>query len=159
MRMPPLRRRPEDIPLLVRRLLDGKVASVAELQGGNLRKLMAYSWPGNIRELRNVLDRACALAQAPGQAPPAFEELVFNLGGGESEPVSLGISYPGVTRPMRFKEAKELLLGQFERAYVEALMVRHGGNVSRAAEAAGLSRKHLYELLRRVRGQQEEEGS
>jgi hypothetical protein len=48
-----------------------------------------------------------------------------------------------------FKDAKEQLIDAFARTYVAALLERHGGNVSRAARAAGLSRKHLYELLRR----------
>jgi DNA-binding NtrC family response regulator len=51
---------------------------------------------------------------------------------------------------MPFKAAKEQLLASFERAYLEALLPRHGGVVSRAAEAAGLSRKHLHDLIRRL---------
>jgi DNA-binding NtrC family response regulator len=144
-RIPPLRQRPEDIPALVAKLLAGKVHG--PYTGENLAKLMAYSWPGNVRELRNVLARAVALADSP-----AFEALAFNLGPGvepgASTPSMLGFELPGVSRPMPFKEAKAQLVGTFERAYVSALLERHDNNIQQAAAAAGLSRKHLYNLMR-----------
>jgi DNA-binding NtrC family response regulator len=147
-RMPPLRQRPGDVPPLVAHLLDGVVSAEEEIGGDNLDRLLAYSWPGNVRELRNALERAVALANRPGQ-PPRFSDLVFNLGPMPDEPLTLGPSYPGVESPMPYKEAKAQLLASFERAYIEALLPRHGGNVSRAAAAAGLSRKHLYDLIGR----------
>jgi DNA-binding NtrC family response regulator len=102
-----------------------------------------------VRELRNTLQRAVTLAKtAVGFAP--FAKLVFNLGAGGQQPSTLGVEFPGVSSPMPYKQAKALLLLHFERAYVASLMERHDGNVQRAAEAADLSRKHLYELLRRV---------
>jgi DNA-binding NtrC family response regulator len=58
---------------------------------------------------------------------------------------------------MPFKEAKAQLLESFERAYLAALLERHPSNVLRAAEAAGLSRKHLYDLMKRVDGRSPEE--
>ena len=113
---------------------------------------MRYSWPGNVRELRNTLARAVTLGQAPGKPPVRFGQLVFNLGPACSAPLTIGAEYPGVSSAVPFKEAKAQLLFGFERAYVDALMKRHRDNVQKAAEAAGLSRKHLYELLRRVQG-------
>jgi DNA-binding NtrC family response regulator len=150
MRLPPLRHRPDDIPLLVAKLLEGRIDPVEPPDGENLQRLMAYAWPGNVRELRNVLTRAAALAARQPGVPPRFSELVFNLGPAASSPASFGPSFPGVTSPVPYKVAKEQLLASFERAYVEALLARHGGNMSKAAEAAGLSRKHLYELVRRA---------
>jgi DNA-binding NtrC family response regulator len=142
-RIPPLRQRPEDIPILIERLLDGKLPPGGTISGENLTRLMAYSWPGNVRELRNVLARAIALA-GPN---PTFERLVFNLGPAAETPATIGTEYPGITRHLPFKEAKAQLLASFERAYVSALLERHQGNVRRAAEAAGLSRKHVYTLM------------
>lgn len=150
-RLPPLRQRPEDIPLLVAKLLEGKIAKAdaSPFRGENMKKLLAYGWPGNVRELRNTLARAVALAPKNAQ----FGDLVFNLGPAASAPSTIGAEFPGVSAPVPYKEAKEQLLLGFHRAYVSALLDRHKGNVRAAAEAAGLSKKHLYELIRRVEGE------
>jgi DNA-binding NtrC family response regulator len=150
LRMPPLRQRPEDIAGLARRLLDGKIPAGDKVGGKNLADLVGYAWPGNVRELRNVLDRAVALAGRPGGPPPRFADLVLNLGPAGTTPATIGMNFPGVDAPIPFKEAKAQLLDSFERAYVEALLARANGQVSQAAALAGLSRKHLYELMRRT---------
>ena len=149
-RIPPLRLRPEDVPGLVARLLDGKLAPGDTIGGDNLRKLVGYGWPGNVRELRNVLTRAVALAQAPGKPPAPFTSLVFNLGPAATRPVTIGTEFPGVSSPLSYREAKEQLMLDFHRAYVGALLERHKGNVQRAAAAAGLSRNHLYQLMKKI---------
>jgi DNA-binding NtrC family response regulator len=110
---------------------------------------VAYTWPGNVRELRNTLVRAVALATPP----VTFERLVFNLGPAPEQPSTIGMSFPGLSPPLPYKEAKGQLLASFERAYLESLLERHRGNVTQAAAAAGLSRKHLHELIRRVNGE------
>jgi len=143
-RIPPLRQRPEDIPGLVTKLLSGS-GIAGPIGGDNLTRLMAYSWPGNVRELRNVLTRAVALAPAP-----RFDALALNLGPSASGPATIGVDFPGVARPLPFKEAKAQLLASFERAYVSALLERHPGNLQQAASAAGLSRKHLYNLMKAI---------
>jgi DNA-binding NtrC family response regulator len=149
-RMPPLRHRPEDIPGLVARLLDGKLPEGDRIEGTNLRKLVAYAWPGNVRELRNVLARAVTLGQEPGKPPPSFDQLVFNLGPASQSPLTLGAELPGVSSRVPYKEAKDQLLQSFDELYVATLLDRHHGHVTNAAAAAGLSRKHLYELMRKV---------
>ncbi|MEZ4442630.1 MAG: sigma 54-interacting transcriptional regulator [Polyangiaceae bacterium] len=151
-RMPPLRHRPEDIAGLTRRLLGDKLVGGDTVEGDNLRKLMSYAWPGNVRELRNVLDRAMALAPT---RPARFADLAINLGA--SEPLTIGATFPGVANAIPYKDAKAQLLAAFDRAYVEALMDRHRGNVSRAAEAADLSRRALYDLIKRTTGEDAEE--
>jgi DNA-binding NtrC family response regulator len=147
-RLPPLRQRPDDIPSLVTALTEGKIEGA--VGGDNLARLMAYSWPGNVRELRNVITRALTLAPtAPGRLP-RFEDLAINLGPAPSGPAMLGVDFPGVARPMPFKEAKAQLVASFERAYVSALLERHPNNIQQAAAAAGLSRKHLYNLMKAI---------
>ena len=91
-----------------------------------------------------------SLARQPGGPPASFESLVLNLGPASHAPATIGFEFPGVASPLEYKEARAQLLESFERAYVAALMSRHQGSVQRAAEAAGLSRKHLYELLRKI---------
>jgi DNA-binding NtrC family response regulator len=147
-RIPPLRQRPEDIPGLVAAMLTGKIDGTAS--GDNLTRLMAYSWPGNVRELRNVLTRAVALAQVPGRPSPRFDDLAFNLGPAATGATTIGGDFPGVAVFAPFKEAKAQLLASFERAYVSKLLERHGNNVQQAAAAAGLSRKHLYNLMKAI---------
>jgi len=146
-RMPPLRERPEDVPGLVERLLGGRCASSEPIAGPNLHQLMSFDWPGNVRELRNVVERALALAPR-GAGAPRFSQLIFNLGRPKT-PSSTPSTLPGLDPLLPYKEAKEKLLERFDCAYLEALMAAHGQNISGAARVAGLSRKHLYELLHR----------
>jgi two-component system, NtrC family, response regulator len=153
-RMPPLRHRPEDISGLVSKLLADKLLPGDEVGGDNLDKLMSYAWPGNVRELRNVLDRAVALAPT---SPANFADLVFNVGANGPSPLTIGPTFPGVAQALPYKEAKAQLLSSFDRTYVEALLERHDDNISRAAEAAGLSRRALYDLIKRTTGDSREE--
>jgi len=152
LRVPPLRDRPEDIPLLVSHFLGEKASFDDEPSRVNLERLMAYTWPGNVRELRNSLSRAVALHRKPEGETRRFPYLLFNLGPPTDSPHTIGQSFPGVVVPLEYKEAKAKLLEMFDHAYVEAVLARHEGNVTRAAEAAGLSRKHLYALMRRSTG-------
>jgi DNA-binding NtrC family response regulator len=155
--LPALRARLEDIAPIAERLIGEQLQPGGAVGGVNLQRLMSYSWPGNVRELRNVLLRALALAppaKAGSDPRPAFDQLVFNVAADAQTPATFGYSFPGVESPLPYKEAKLQLLSQFEDEYVQALMRRHSGNVTLAAKEAGLSRKHVYELLRRVDGHQ-----
>ena len=149
-RMPPLRQRPEDIPGLVERLLHDRLPPRDKITGKNLRKLVGYGWPGNVRELRNVLTRATTLSQVPGKPPSSFDKLVFNLGPASSTPLTIGAEFPGVSSNVPYKEAKEQVVQTFDELYISSLIDRHHGHITKAAAAAGLSRKHLYELMRKV---------
>ena len=86
------------------------------------------------------------------------DELVFNLASDSSSPTSLGYGFPGVDAPLPYKDAKQRLMAQFDDEYVQALMRRHGGNITQAAKAANLSRKHVYALLRRIELDGEDDG-
>jgi transcriptional regulator with GAF, ATPase, and Fis domain len=151
-RLPPLRHRPEDIPMLVSKLLEDELPEGDVIAGDNLARLTSYGWPGNVRELRNVLTRAVSLGNVPGKPVVPFSELVFNLGPAPEAPHTIGVTYPGVASPLPFKQAREQLMTSFERAYVEAVLERHGGNVTKAAKAAGVSRKYFYEIMQRSIG-------
>lgn len=147
--LPPLRKRPEDIPMLVHHILKDRIADESAIEGAPLNKLLAYSWEGNVRELRNMLMRASALAQKPGAGLPKFSELIFNFAGGEVQPAASATTFPGVDGPMLYKEARNSLLLEFERAYIKALLARSGGNLTQASQEAGVSRKYLYEIMKR----------
>ncbi|MGF1509006.1 MAG: sigma 54-interacting transcriptional regulator [Myxococcota bacterium] len=133
--LPALRERLDDLPLLIQHFgrSHGVELSVAQ---ADLQKLRAHAWPGNIRELKNLVDRACALG--------ADQALSSFLDDDDSPATMFAAATEG-----DFKENKAEVVAAFERRYLQELMSRNRGNLSRAAREAGLDRKHLRELLRR----------
>ena len=138
--LPPLRDRLEDLPHLVATFYARRGAKPGPIAGDNLDKLRRHAWPGNVRELRNVLERAWALS-SPGTG---FAGLRLWLDPGAAQQASSG---EVVDTSLPFKEAKERWTDQFERRYVSLIWERAAGNVTHAAEQAGLSRRHFRELL------------
>jgi DNA-binding NtrC family response regulator len=138
----------EDIPLLVRRLLKtiGNNAIVVE-EGRGLDRLRRHPWMGNVRELRNVLERGLLLA-APGAT--GIDQLPLRL-----NPSMAGNraarATPRIDLRLPYKEAKEVALGLFEEEYLRGALARNGANLSRTARDVGLTRHHLRKLLRRHR--------
>ena len=141
--LPPLRQRASDIPELVRRFLAAHGRPDSAVEGPALDRLIAYHWPGNVRELRNVMARAAALS--PPQTPFAQLPILLRAAAGGD---AGGDAPVEAVRP--FQEAKDEVVGRFERGYLEDLLRRADGNLSEAARRAGLERKYLYRLLRRV---------
>jgi DNA-binding NtrC family response regulator len=133
--LPPLRERPEDIPLIAERILARSGADPARVQAlytpELVATLMRAAWPGNARELRNYLER-CLVFQ---EALPVTE--------------SPGAPANRVDARVPYAEARGRAIDEFERAYLEALLALHGGKVSQAAAAAGIDRVYLHKLLRR----------
>lgn len=141
-RLPPLRQRKEDLPLLVDAFLkrfakehQKKIEGISPLA---MRKLLTYDWPGNIRELENVLRRAVILAPQPILAPDDFFW--------EAPPDTTSSEEQGL---LTFQEAKAKVIADFERSYLTGILAAHHGNISRAAEAAGKDRKSFWELLQK----------
>jgi DNA-binding NtrC family response regulator len=136
MRIPAVKERPEDIPLLVKRLLDELGTSHetnAELYTPEfLAGLQHAAWPGNIRELRNHLER-CIILEHPqpldGSSAPTTNFIV------------------DATRP--HKDEMKRVYDTFEREYLEKLMGLHGDNVTKAAAAANVTRMYLHRLIRK----------
>ena len=137
--LPPLRDRLEDLPHLIATFYTRRGSEPGPIDGDNLDKLRRYAWPGNVRELRNVLERAWALS-----GPRAsFRELKLWLDPTAAAPPIAEV----VDTVAPFKEAKERWNDHFERRYVSLVFAANGSNVTRAAEHAGLSRRHFRELL------------
>jgi DNA-binding NtrC family response regulator len=141
--LPPLRTRREDLPALVRELLRRRGLADEAPAGPGLERLMAHGWPGNVRELRNVIDRAIALA--PGAR--RFADLAIRV-----EP-ALADAAAGdglaVRSDLPYAEAKALVVHALERRYLADVLARTGGNLSAAARASGIDRKHLRGLARK----------
>ncbi len=136
--LPPLRDRLEDLPFLISNFYRSRKLDPGPIDGQNLNHLQRHAWPGNIRELRNVLDRAFALS---GLAP--FRTLRLWL---ETSPPS-GNFAEVIDASLPFKDAKERWNDQFEKRYIALVFAAHANNVTRASDQAGLSRRHFRELL------------
>ena len=137
--IPPLRERGSDIRLLATHFLDrysreqgqGPTRFAAEA----MDKLLRYSWPGNVRELEAVIQRIVVLHGSP----------VI-----EAEDIDIDSPYSREDiRANTLREAKSLAIGGFERTYLVTLLSSYGGNVSRAAVAAGKDRRTFQRLLRK----------
>jgi DNA-binding NtrC family response regulator len=136
LRLPPLRERREDIPLLVEHLVKkhavrlGRPPLMPDAEA--MRALLDHSWPGNIRELEHALERALLLARgdhlAVGDFPPEIAARAAEIAG-----------------EGRYRAARDA----WERRYLEDVLREAGGSVGRAAELAGLHRSTLYEKLAR----------
>jgi DNA-binding NtrC family response regulator len=144
-RMPPLRERMEDLPLLAHELLARSAAAEGrQLEGFSaaaMELLCHHDWPGNVRELESVVTRAVLLATGPRIGPA---ELPAKLA--KQTPVSaLAADQEGRT----FSDVTGEALGRAAVEYLSGLLRRHRGNVSSACVEAGLSREALHRLLRK----------
>jgi DNA-binding NtrC family response regulator len=141
-KLPPLRERPEDIPHLASFFLERFSGRYGKSLSGSPRfyeALLGQRWPGNVRQLKNVMERLTALHP-----------------GGVLEPQDIAEDMPANSAvsslsSLPWKEAREQYLASFELSYAQALLARCDGNVSAAAREAGVDRKTFYALLRRDR--------
>src|SRR5262249_7188190 len=117
-RMPPLRERPGDIPLLARLLLESSARpckkTVGEIAPAAMRALCRYSCPGNVRELENVIERAVIVAR--GDTILDVDRFLS----GTAEPARADLS-------LQFHEAKARVVEEFERAYIAGVLELYGG--------------------------------
>jgi DNA-binding NtrC family response regulator len=162
--LPPLRERKEDLPLLVSSFLErfkeelkthGK--NVTRFDDGALAVLAAHSFPGNVRELANLVRRTALLAPdeiirasdlprelvAPRPARPATPIIKV----APPPPLPTAEEAQAAWEGLTFKDAKTKLVDDFEREYLEDVLERHRFNVSGAAREAGIGRRHFHRLL------------
>jgi two-component system nitrogen regulation response regulator NtrX len=145
-RIPLLRERREDIPLLIRHFL----AQAAENAGLPKREvgedamvaLQAYEWPGNVRQLRNVADWLLIMASGDAGQPISAESLPPEIG--SNTPTVLRWEKGGEIMGLPLRDAREL----FEREYLLAQINRFGGNISRTAAFVGMERSALHRKLK-----------
>ena len=151
-RVPPLRERRDDIPVIARSIAaeiatefpdmveESAVAHIASL----VSRYKEYSWPGNVRELRNVIERTLVFHEDQsvpghtGEGPAAIAPAMAKPGpGGQRSGLPI------------FRVAKHEAVTRFEREYLEAVLEQCASNVSKAARAAGLDRRNFQKLLRK----------
>jgi DNA-binding NtrC family response regulator len=144
-RLPALRERREDLSLLSRYFLDKHNTthgrSIRGFEPAALRALLDHLWPGNVRQLENALERAVAVADGD---EIRLQDLPADLraeGGAQAGHT--------VSPDLPYKEALERIREQGSVAYLRAVLQKAGGNVTRAAELAGIERESLHRLLRK----------
>jgi len=142
--LPPLRERREDIPVLAKHFLD-KFAAGAPMQvsQGAMRVLMAYPWPGNVRQLENAIERAVTLGAGRTEIdvadlPPEIQDAP-----------EAGMSAPFVDFPDEGLDLPAYLLS-IERDLIHRSLQRTGGNRNKAAELLRIKRTTLVEKLKRL---------
>jgi DNA-binding NtrC family response regulator len=141
--MPPLRDRREDIPLLVEHFR-AMLPNAGVVDKATLDMLVRHDWPGNVRELKNAVERVAILWEVPtalagAREPAASAVMNQEVRSGHGVTMTFDLDVP-------FRDVKL----EFERAWVAALLERHGGNVSAAARAAGVDRVSIYKMINRL---------
>lgn len=130
LRLPPLRNRPGDVLLLVKTFLD----ELCEVDPEALDAIVRYQWPGNVRQLKNALDRAVILA----------DDHLIKI---EDLPPEVAAAVANPPSSVRTHVSDDL--SSIEREHVLAVLRRESGNKARAARALGVSRRSLYRMLER----------
>jgi DNA-binding NtrC family response regulator len=155
--VPPLRERPEDIPLLANhflelywqrhRVTDGRAPKLSEAA---VRELRSRPWKGNVRELQNVIEHMVVLlrpgAEVQPEHIPVFDGLAPTHHPGES---ASAIEDADKAIAEGYRKSRDRLLERFERRFLQQLVTEADGNISRAARIARLNRTTLYRLMER----------
>ncbi len=148
--VPPLRDRKEDLDLLVRHALGtaGFPHAVRGLSEGVRPIFEAWDWPGNVRELRNVVLRALPFCDGTEIGLDALPDALRSATSARDDVAA------GRGAEVSFREAKDRMLEDFERSYLEDLVERAGKSLSRASRIAGVDRKTIARMLKRhgIRG-------
>lgn len=158
-RLPPLRERREDIPLLANRFLKASAERdkkpLAGFEPATLELLCRWDWPGNIRELQNEIERAVTLAPEGEAIKPEHFSFAREIGAGSGagngglrgaaglDPAAFAAEAAGACQPLRAARAA------FEARHISHVLARHKGNVSHAAAALEISRIALQKKMKR----------
>jgi DNA-binding NtrC family response regulator len=134
--LPALRERRDDIPLLVRHFIEKYSAEfgkpISAITPEALQALVLHDWPGNVRELEHVIERAVVFCDGGVIRRAGFDDLQAT---GQS------------SREETFRQAKANFVEQFERNYIQKLLLAHEGNITRAAAAAQKNRRAFWQLI------------
>ncbi|MBN2034088.1 MAG: sigma-54-dependent Fis family transcriptional regulator [Deltaproteobacteria bacterium] len=141
---PLLKERKHDIPLLsyhfLRKYAEANRKDIHEISPEAIQALLARDYPGNIRELENIIERGVIFCRSKTLT---LKDLHL-----DSEGESLYPNLSEETAAISFKDAKEKMIGLFHRQYIMALLRESGGNISKAAETAGIQRQYLHRLMK-----------
>ncbi|RJQ56280.1 MAG: sigma-54-dependent Fis family transcriptional regulator [Desulfobacteraceae bacterium] len=142
--LPPLKEKKKDIPLLsyhfLRKYALRNKKEIREISQEALQALMAHDFPGNVRELENIIERAVIYC---GSDTLGVKDLLLedDTDGSFPDP-------PPDEGNFSFKDAKDRMIQKFHRQYIENLLSESGGNISKAAQIAGIQRQYLHRLIK-----------
>lgn len=141
--LPTLKERREDIPVLSYHFL-GKyrfsgLVEVESFHSDVLMLMQQYSWPGNVRELQHTIERMVALAQKPEITVADLPDYI--------RPSNRQVFIPSPDPELGFKEAKAKLIEEFEKQYIERMLVKYNYNISKVADALNVNRKTIYRMI------------
>ena len=143
--IPPLRERKEDIPVIARHILERlnrfHSKEIQDFHPQVLEAFDRYSWPGNIRELENVIERAYILEASSVLKPEVFPSELFTLG-------DVLAQLPFDTA-LTLSEVRRRGIETIEKKYLKELLTLHEGRISKTAQAAGMSVRQLHKLMTR----------
>ena len=145
--LPALRKRVEDIPLIIDHFFELAKKEHADkhidgMSEDALKLLHDYQWPGNIRELKNTVDRAFSFCDG-------HRIEVKHLPDYLQERSVVTQAHPAMDPDLPFKEAKEKWIESFEKDYLVDCLRKNNGNISKAAKQAGIDRKSVQRLLKK----------
>jgi two-component system nitrogen regulation response regulator NtrX len=148
LKVPALKERREDVPalaqLFILRSAENAGMQARELSADTLAALQAYDWPGNVRQLRNLMD--WLLIMAPGGAADPIRADMLPPEIGSNAPALLNIDPTADIMGLPLREARDL----FETQYLQAQLLRFGGNISRTAQFVGMERSALHRKLKQL---------
>jgi DNA-binding NtrC family response regulator len=150
-RLPPLRERPEDIPLLVEHFLAlfaGGKREHFEVEPAAMELLLNHRWPGNARELQNAIERAVVLCE-DGRITPALFPFIESTGEENGPDI-------GALAKLPYRQAMQRMGLRVQRQYLLEVLRMCEGNVTRAAEHAGVERESFHRLMRKCGVQSDE---
>jgi transcriptional regulator with PAS, ATPase and Fis domain len=145
--VPPLRERIEDIPIFVeiflKRLNRDLLKDIHGVHPYVMEAFRQYVWPGNIRELENLIERACILENTSVLSPSSFPNEIFgNLA--PAVPVNVHLALP-------ILDARRIAIEEFEKQYIRNLLMRNKGKIFTSAGEAGISTRQLNKLMLKYR--------
>lgn len=147
-KLPPLRHRKEDIPLLVNRFLhhfsEKHQKRMASISHDAMKYLISYDWPGNVRQLKNALESAVVLSNGEILDTTDLPEEI-------KHPSDNALPSGSIDYNLTFRDAKKILIENFERDFIKKKLEECDGNISRTAEALDMHRQNLQQKIRELR--------
>ncbi|TLD42282.1 MAG: Acetoacetate metabolism regulatory protein AtoC [Candidatus Jettenia ecosi] len=145
-KLPPLRHRKEDIPLLVNRFIqyfsEKHQKRILSISHESMKSLVSYNWPGNVRQLKNVIESSVVLSD---------NEVLNNVDlPEETHHQDTALVLKNIDYNLSFRDAKKILIENFERDFIKKKLEECNGNISRAAEALDMHRQNLQQKIREL---------
>jgi DNA-binding NtrC family response regulator len=141
--LPPLRERKEDIPLLAKNFIEKRShGRVTEISDQAIQTLMSYDWPGNIRELENILERSIILERGSKLTHVDLPTKSYRRADDDQSPLNFDENLP-------LDQVREHAVDIVEKEYMQRILTRYHGSIKRAAEHAGLTTRSIHGKMKK----------